>query len=83
MKFEILAEDLMILIINCNFQEIAEEHDALMQEKGQNEEDIVKLESRLQEVIERFEADANNKYEDFSAKYNNLPPEAEEVCKDR
>ena len=48
----------VIFTTNEYSQEIAEEHDALIQEKNQVEEDLVKMESKLQEILQALEVEA-------------------------
>ena len=61
------------------FQELAEEHDALIQEKNQAEEDLIKLENKLQEILRKYEAEARRQHGDFEKQYGTLTPEASQV----
>ena len=61
------------------FKELAEEHDALIQEKSQAEEDLIKLENKLQEILRKYEAEARRQHGDFEKQYGTLTPEASQV----
>ena len=61
------------------FKELAEEHDALIQEKNQAEEDLIKLENKLQEILRKYEAEARRQHGDFEKQYGTLTPEASQV----
>lgn len=58
-----------------HLEEIAEEHDALIQEKTQNEEDLVKLENKVQEMVQKFETDSQRQHNNFQTHYGDIPPE--------
>ncbi|KAL3865765.1 hypothetical protein ACJMK2_043120, partial [Sinanodonta woodiana] len=51
----------------------AEENDSLVQEWGQAEEDLVKLEKKLQEILEKFEQEARKQHGNFETRYLNIP----------
>lgn len=59
-----------------HLEEIAEEHDALSQERDQSEEDIVRLEANLKDVVHKFEMEARKTHDNFASKYPQVPPEA-------
>ena len=63
----------------CCSQEIAEEHDALIQEKSQNEEDIVKLEGKLQELVQMLELETQRHHDDHQSLYGDTTPELRKV----
>ncbi|XP_061171974.1 uncharacterized protein LOC133181501 [Saccostrea echinata] len=63
-----------------HLEEIAEEHDALIQEKTQNEEDVVKLENKLQEIVQTFEVDAQRQHNNFQTHYSDIPPELRKMA---
>ena len=71
----VFAKEVLFQIL----QEIAEEHDALIQEKSQSEEDIVKLENKLQELVETLEIEARKQHENFGTQYTDIPAECREV----
>lgn len=73
----ILVND--ILMISWFEQEIAEEHDALIQEKTQSEEDLVKLENKVQEMVLKFETDSQRQHNNFQTHYGDIPPEFRKV----
>lgn len=58
-----------------HLEEIAEEHDALIQEKTQSEEDLVKLENKVQEMVNKFETDSQRQHNNFQTHYGDIPPE--------
>ncbi|XP_034323207.2 uncharacterized protein [Magallana gigas] len=58
-----------------HLEEIAEEHDALIQEKTQSEEDLVKLENKVQEMVLKFETDSQRQHNNFQTHYGDIPPE--------
>lgn len=58
-----------------HLEEIAEEHDALIQEKTQNEEDLVKLENKVQGMVQKFETDSQRQHNNFQTHYGDIPPE--------
>lgn len=41
---------------------------------------MVKLENKLEEVIQKLEMEARSHNENFTVKYPNVPPEAVQVC---
>ncbi|XP_060068829.1 myosin-7-like [Ylistrum balloti] len=59
-----------------HLEEIAEEHDALSQERDQSEEDIVRLETNLKDIVHKFEMEARKNHENFASKYPQVPAEA-------
>ncbi|XP_056021651.1 uncharacterized protein LOC125650483 [Ostrea edulis] len=63
-----------------HLEEIAEEHDALIQEKSQSEEDLVKLEKKLQEIVQMFEMDALRQQNNFQTHYSDIPPELRKMA---
>ncbi|XP_062572417.1 uncharacterized protein LOC134234369 [Saccostrea cucullata] len=63
-----------------HLEEIAEEHDALIQEKTQNEEDVVKLENKLQEIVQTFEVDAQRQHNNYQTHYTDIPPELRKMA---
>ncbi|XP_067665526.1 uncharacterized protein [Haliotis asinina] len=48
---------------------VIEERNSLLEEKGQAEEDLVKLETRLQEVVHKFQMEASKKHDNFNTPY--------------
>ncbi|XP_063435460.1 uncharacterized protein LOC134716406 [Mytilus trossulus] len=65
-----------------HLEEIAEEHDALIQEKAQSEEDIVKLENKLQELVETLEIEARKQHGNFGNEYENIPAEFSQMAEE-
>ncbi|VDI33765.1 golgin subfamily B member 1 [Mytilus galloprovincialis] len=65
-----------------HLEEIAEEHDALIQEKAQSEEDIVKLENKLQELVETLEIEARKQHGNFGNQYENIPAEFSQMAEE-
>ncbi|XP_021365614.1 uncharacterized protein LOC110458296 isoform X2 [Mizuhopecten yessoensis] len=59
-----------------HLEEIAEEHDALSQERDESEEDIVKLETDLKDVVHKFEMETRKNHENLASKYPQVPAEA-------
>ena len=46
----------------------------MIQEKAQSEEDIVKLESKLQELVETLGNEAQKQHDNFQHTYGDIPP---------
>ena len=66
--------------VYTHFQELAEEHDALIQAKSQAEEDLIKLENKLQEILQKYESQARKQHGNFETQYSVLTPESRQVC---
>ena len=47
----------------------------MSEERQQAEEHLVKMESRLQEVLHKFELEAKHQHNDFTTQYSELTPE--------
>lgn len=65
-----------------HLEEIAEEHDALIQEKSQNEEDIVKLEGKLQELVQTLELETQRHHDDHQSLYSDTTPELRKMARE-
>ncbi|XP_048247989.1 uncharacterized protein LOC124115575 isoform X2 [Haliotis rufescens] len=55
--------------LHQQLQALSEERNSLLDEKGQAEEDLVKLESRLQEVVHKFQMEASKQHDNFNTAY--------------
>ena len=65
-------------------QELAEEHEALIQEKSQSDEDVLKLETKLHEILHKYETEARKQHDNFKNQHlSTLPPEAKKVSKEK
>ncbi|KAK3608373.1 hypothetical protein CHS0354_030835 [Potamilus streckersoni] len=62
-----------------HLEQIAEENDSLIQERGQTEEDLVKLEKKLQEILEKFEQEARKQHGNFETRYVNIPADSRKL----
>jgi hypothetical protein len=63
------------LVLNACFQMLSQDHDLMLEERQTSEEHLVKMESRLQEVLHKFELEGRRKHNDFATEYAELTPE--------
>ncbi|KAK7115731.1 trichohyalin-like [Littorina saxatilis] len=54
---------------------LSQDHECVSEEQQQAEEHLVKMESRLQEVLHKFELEAKRQHGDFATQYSELTPE--------
>ncbi|XP_046583805.1 LOW QUALITY PROTEIN: putative leucine-rich repeat-containing protein DDB_G0290503 [Haliotis rubra] len=57
------------LQLHQQLKAVSEERNSLLEEKGQAEEDLVKLESRLQEVVHKYQMEASKQHDNFNTAY--------------
>ncbi|KAL5005365.1 hypothetical protein ScPMuIL_018821 [Solemya velum] len=65
-----------------HLEELAEEHDAIIQEKSQAEEDLIRLGHKLKEVLHQVELDAKQQQLPLEASHRELSPELKKLTSD-
>ncbi|XP_052769316.1 plectin-like isoform X2 [Mya arenaria] len=83
---ELVKEKTVILQITAekgeieqHLEELAEEHESLITEKNTGEEDLVRLETKLQEILHKYEAQSRKQHGDFTKEHQGIPPEASKL----